>query len=685
MINSALINPKSIVVIGGSNSVNKPGGKIVKNLIDGQFKGDLFITNPREREVQGKKCYVSVEALPQVDLAIIVIPAKFCLAVIETLLAEKNTKAFIILSAGFGEAGEKGIEIEKKIVQKINQAGASLIGPNCIGVLNDNYKGIFTSPIPTFYKDGCDLISSSGATAVFIMEAGIGLGLKFANIYSVGNAAQTSVEDVLEYMDKNFDEKKDSKIKLLYLESIKDPRKLLKHASSLIRKGVRIAAIKAGTTDAGSRAAASHTGAIASSDKIVRALFKKAGIVYCSSREELITVASIFNYKKLHGKRIAVITHAGGSAVMLTDALTNGGLEVPAVEGENADKLLDYLYPGSSVSNPIDFLATGTAEQLGIIIDYCEHKFDNIDAMVVVFGSPGLFDVANVYNVLSVKLDICSKPIYPVLPSLINARKEINSFLEKGNVNFPDEVLLGRALPEVFKTPKPTTEHVILPSVDEERIRKVIDTAENGFLSSEEMMELLDAAEIPRAKEKVVTSEKELLLELQNFRYPIAMKVVGPIHKTDVGGVKLNIRNDVGAKTIFNELIKIDDATGVLLQEMSAGIELFVGVLKEEGFGHAVLCGLGGIFIEVLEDVSTSLSPVSEEEAECMIHSLKGYKLIEGIRGGKGVNEEKFKDIIQRVSALVNAAPEIQEMDMNPLFGNEKEIVAVDCRIRIEK
>ncbi len=685
MINSAITNPKSIVIIGGSNNVNKPGGKIVTNLIEGQFKGDLFIVNPREREVQGHNCYSSVEDIPSVDLAIIVIPAKFCLSVIEILLEKKSTKGFIILSAGFGEAGEKGVEIEQAIVRRISEANGCLIGPNCIGVLNENYKGIFTSPVPTFHKDGCDLISSSGATAVFIMEAGIGLGLKFANIYSVGNAGQTSVEDVLEYMDENFDESKDAKIKLLYLESIKNPKKLLKHASSLIRKGVRIAAIKAGTTDAGSRAAASHTGAIASSDRIVRALFKKAGIVYCSSREELITVASIFNYKKLMGKRIAVITHAGGSAVMLTDALTNGGLEVPSIEGENADKLLEYLYPGSSVSNPIDFLATGTAEQLGIIIDYCEHKFENIDAMVVVFGSPGLFDVANVYNVLSVKLDICSKPIYPVLPSLINARKEINSFLEKGNVNFPDEVLLGRALPEVFKTPKPTTENILLPAVDEKRIRKVIDQAQNGFLSSIEMMELLDAAEIPRVKENVVTSKEELLIALEEFNYPLVMKVVGPIHKTDVGGVKLNIRNEHGAKDVFDELMRIKDATGVLIQEMSSGIELFVGVVKEEGFGHAVLCGLGGIFIEVLEDVSTSLSPVSEEEAECMIQSLKGYKMIQGVRGGKGVHEAKFREIIQRVSALVNVAPEIQEMDMNPLFGNEKTIVAVDCRIRIEK
>ncbi len=685
MINTQLINPNNIVIVGGSNNLSKPGGKIIKNLIDGGFKGSLYVVNPKEKEVQGLQCYSEVNELPQVDLAIIVIPALHCFNAIETLIDTKNTKAFIILSAGFGELGEEGQVEEAKIVEKINAANASLIGPNCIGVLNENYSGVFTTPIPKYDKKGCDLISSSGATAVFIMEAGLQLGLKFANVFSVGNAAQIAVEDVLAYMDENFDKTKDSKIKLLYLESIKNPKKLLKHAKSLINKGVRIAAIKAGSSAAGSRAAASHTGAIASSDMIVRALFKKAGIVYCSSRDELISVASVFNYKELKGKNIAIITHAGGSAVMLADALTHGGLEVPAIEGENAKELLSYLYKGSSVANPIDFLATGTAEQLGIIIDYCEHKFDHIDAMVVVFGSPGLFDVENVYNVLSVKLDVCSKPIYPVLPSVYNARKEIKKFLEKGNVNFPDEVVLGRALPQVFFTPKHLEEKEEVITINKEKIRAIIDRASNGFLNANDVLELLDAAEIPRVKEEVFKLKQDLTSNLSNFKFPIVMKVVGPVHKTDVGGVLLNIINEIEANKAFDELMKIDGAKGVLIQEMNSGVELFAGVVKEEGFGHAILCGLGGIFIEVLEDVSTGLVPVSKSEASTMIKQLKGYKLIEGIRGQKGVNEAIFIDVIRKLSQLVQVAPEIIEMDMNPLFGNENSIKTVDTRIRIDK
>ncbi|RLA57967.1 MAG: CoA-binding protein [Gammaproteobacteria bacterium] len=685
MINQSLLNPKSIVIVGGSNDIKKPGGKILKNIIDGSFKGELFVVNQKESSVQGIACQSSVIELGKIDLAILCVPARFCPEIVRTLADKKETRAFIILSAGFAEAGDEGKRLETEIVEIVNSVNGCLIGPNCIGVLNANYNGVFTSPTPSLDPKGCDLISSSGSTAVFIMEAGIPLGLKFANVFSVGNSAQIGVEEVMEYMDLNHDPTKHSDIKLLYLESVSDPGKLLRHASSLIKKGVRIAAIKAGSTEAGSRAAVSHTGALTSSDMVVRALFKKAGIVYCSSREELLSVACVFNYKELKGKNIAVITHAGGSAVMLTDSLSSGGLLVPAIEGPDADKLLSFLHPGSSVSNPIDFLATGSAEQLGIIIDYCEQKFDQIDAMVVVFGSPGLFDVANVYAVLSEKLEVCSKPIFPVLPSVINARREIQGFLETGHINFPDEVVLGRALVAIYNTPGPQTldepEHI----VDFKRIRKIIDSASEGFLSPEEVAGLLDGAGIPRVDEHTITKRSEIEDLKETIVFPVVMKVVGPVHKTDVGGVILNVHSIRGMKRTFQQLMQIDQATAVLVQPMINGRELFVGVQRESNFGHIILCGLGGIFIEVLNDFSSCLSPVGKSESIDMIKHLKAYGVIRGLRGKEGVNEEIFSEIIQRISALVDAAPEIAEMDINPLMGSMKNITAVDTRIRIEK
>lgn len=685
MINQSLINPQSIVVIGGSDNIKKPGGKVLKNIIDGGFAGKLLVVNQKETSVQGLSCLSSVDDIDQVDLAIISIPAKFCSQVVHTLATSKGTRAFIILSAGFGEAGEQGKQWEREIVETVNSVNACLIGPNCIGFINANYHGVFTTPIPPYDPRGCDLISSSGATAVFLIEAGIPSGLKFSNVFSVGNSAQIGIEEVLEYMDQTHDPDRDSSIKLLYLESVANPQKLLKHASSLIRKGVRIAAIKAGSTVAGSRAAASHTGALTNSDMVVRALFRKAGIVYCSSREELLSVASVFHYKELKGQNIAVITHAGGSAVMLTDALSLGGLQVPAIEGPDAEKLLSNLHTGSSVSNPIDFLATGTAEQLGIIIDYCEHKFDQIDAMVVVFGSPGLFDVANVYAVISEKLKTCSKPIYPVLPSVINAQKEIRQFLSTGHVNFPDEVELGRALVAIYKTPAP--QDVFQPAypVDQTRVRSIIDSASDGFLTAEEVVGLLDGAGVSRVDESIIRTSSDIEAMRHSLTFPVVMKVIGPVHKTDVGGVLLNIKSVEEMHDRFEQLMQIDQANAVLVQPMIAGTELFIGIKRESNFGHIILCGLGGIFVEVLNDFSSCLCPVSKTEATTMIQRLRAYRIIRGTRGRGGVDEELFSEIIQRISALVTVAPEIVEMDINPLMGSMSSITAVDTRIRIEK
>ncbi|HPW26554.1 MAG TPA: acetate--CoA ligase family protein, partial [Tenuifilaceae bacterium] len=451
------------------------------------------------------------------------------------------------------------------------------------------------------------------------------------------------------------------------------------------RKGCRIAAVKAGSSSAGSRAASSHTGALASSDVAVDALFRKAGIVRCYGREELTTVASIFMHPRLTGKNIAVITHAGGPAVMLTDALSNNGLEVPPISGSKANELLSKLFPGSSVANPIDFLATGTAEQLGYIIDACENDFSHIDAMAVIFGSPGLFPVYDVYDLLDKKMSECHKPIFPILTSVINVRDEINQFIAKGRVNFPDEVVFGNALTKVYNTPDPAPEDPKLPIIDTSRIRRVIDGCSNGYLQPNQVQELLDAAGIPRTGEAIVKTATDATSAAMKMGFPVVMKVVGPIHKTDVGGVVLDVRDEQMVTREFNRMMGIKDTTAVLIQPMLKGLELFVGAKREGLFGHVVLCGLGGIFIEVLKDVKAGIAPIEANEAHSMIKHLQGYGMIKGARGQEPVNENLFADIISRVSVLVGVAPEIFEMDINPLLGTKDKVVAVDARIRIEK
>ncbi|MDR1054782.1 MAG: acetate--CoA ligase family protein [Prevotellaceae bacterium] len=685
MINQQLVNPRSIVVVGGSEDIHKPGGKVLKNLIDYKFKGDLYVVNPKLDEVQGIKSYRIDEDLPDVDLAILAIAAKFCPQTVEVLAKRKNTRAFIILSAGFHEENEEGSKLEQQIVDTVNSVDGSLIGPNCVGMMNTNHIGVFIEPIPHFNPMGIDFITASGATAVFILESAITTGLQFNSVYSVGNSAQIGVEDVLKYLDETYEAGKSSPVKMLYIESVNKPEMLLKHASSLINKGCHIVGIKAGSSAAGSRAASSHTGALASPDVAVEALFRKAGIVRCYGRTELAIIAGIFMHPELKGKNIAVITHAGGPAVMLTDALSNNGLDVPHIEGKKARALLEKLYGGSSVANPIDFLATGTAEQLGYIIDACNNDFDNIDAMAVIFGSPGLTSVYDVYDLLDEKMKTSKKPIFPILTSIINVKDEIAAFIDKGRINFPDEVIFGNALAKVYHTPKPALLTSHIPEIDTSTIRKVIDTAENGYLSPTDVQLLLDATGVPRAGEAVVTSANDAVISAKKLGYPVVMKVVGPVHKSDVEGVVLDVKDDDTVRREFERMITIKNTTAILLQPMLSGTQLFVGAKREGDFGHMVLCGLGGIFIEVLKDVSAGLAPLDKDEAYDMIRRLRSYKIIRGVRGREPVNEDILADIIIRVSALVKTAPEIFEMDLNPLLGKTDKVVAVDARIRIEK
>jgi len=486
-------------------------------------------------------------------------------------------------------------------------------------------------------------------------------------------------------MDETFDPEKSPKVKLLYMESLRNPRKLLKHCTSLIRKGCRIAAIKAGTSEAGSRAASSHTGALASSDLAVDALFRKAGIIRCYGREELIDVASVLMHPILPGRRIGIITHAGGPAVMLTDALSKEGFEIPKITSPKAAELLDKLFPGSSIANPIDFLATGTAEQLGDIIEYADSCFDEIDAMAVIFGTPGLINISGVYEVLHRKMMTSSKPIFAVLPSILTAGEEVDAFLAMGHINFPDEVLFARALGLVYNTPRPAVAESPLPVIDREKVREVIGRSPDGYLPPASLQELLDAAGIRRVHEAVVASAAEAVNSATSLGMPVVMKVVGPVHKSDLGGVLLNITGKEEVEKAFAHLMKIEGATGVLIQPMIKGMELFTGVKKEPKFGHLVLCGLGGIFIEALKDFSAGLAPVSHDQALGMIRSLRSLPILQGLRGKPGVDLDAFAEVLARLSALTDAAPEIEEMDINPLLASGSDIVAVDVRIRISK
>ncbi|MBO4645850.1 MAG: acetate--CoA ligase family protein, partial [Bacteroidales bacterium] len=429
---------------------------------------------------------------------------------------------------------------------------------------------------------------------------------------------------------------------------------------------------------------------LATNDAAVDALFRKAGIVRCHNRQELTTVCAIFMHPEVKGKNMAVITHAGGPAVMLTDVLSDNGMDVPHIEGPKADELLSKLFGGSSVGNPIDFLATGTAEQLGYIIDACENDFDNIDCMCVIFGSPGLFANWEVYEVLDQKMKTCKKPIFPILPSIINVKDEIADFItNKHRINFPEECVFGNALCKVYNTSKPQPEVVEQPEIDVARIRRTIDRCQDGYMEIADYNELLDAAGISRKKSVEVSKKEDALAFAQEVGcskdVPLVMKVVGPLHKSDVGGVTLNVKDLDTVSKEFDRLMAIKDTYAVEMYPMLDGTDVYIGAIRDDKFGHQVFFGLGGIFIEVLKDVQSALAPITAAEAKEMLTKLRGYKILQGVRGQEPVNIDLYADQIARVSALVQAAPEIAEMDLNPLLGNPRYVTAVDARIRLQK
>jgi len=685
MLHEKLIMPKSIVVVGGSDNLHNLGGSVLRNLIEQQYQGELFVVNPKKDRVQNKRSYRDVREIPQVDLAIIAIPAEDVVEVAAVLAREKNTRGFIVYSAGFSELNEEGAAMERQLRKIVDEVGGSLLGPNNIGLVNQYYAGVFTRPLPKMDPAGVDFVSGSGATAVFTLEAAHQIGLTFSALYTVGNSAQTGVEEILEHLDETYVQGKSSRVKLLYIEGIRNPEKFLRHCVALRNKGCSIAALKSGVTEKGNIAAASHTGAMASPDIFVQALFDKAGIVRCQSRYELITVASILQQSKKLGKRIAIITHAGGPGVILTDVLTRNGVDVPTFSRKQQLVLQEGLYPGASAKNPVDMLATGTAEQLSFLLEYCDKSMEEVDAMVVIFGSPGLGSVAEAYDVIGKKIDSCRKAVFAILPSVVNVHKEIRDFIGQGHIAFYDESLFGASLAKVMRARLPVR-YKPAPGLRQlSRIKSAVSQCANGYLDSARAFEILSWIGIPVAYPMLFRTEKELLQKADALEYPVAQKVDGILHKSDQKGVILHVHDREELLLNFRTLMSIPGAKGVLVQKMAEGTEVFVGAKKQAGFPPLLLCGMGGIYVEVLKDLSHGMCPVSEAEANAMIRKLHAFKVLKGTRGQPGIDLKAFARVVQKVSRLVEAVPEIAVLEINPLLATSRGILAVDARIRIQK
>jgi acyl-CoA synthetase (NDP forming) len=677
-----LFSPDTIAVIGASNDPLKPGGRVIKNIKDNGYSGKLWAVNPKTESILGLPTYKSVGDLPAApDLAIVAIPSKFVLPAVREL-AGRDTGATIVLTSGFGEKDEGGKQIEKEMRQIADAAEMALIGPNCSGFLTNSYKGKFAGIIPQLPGGAVDFISGSGATVDYVMERASSRGLSFGTVINLGNSVQMGVEDLLELHDLNYS-RASAPVLMLYMESVKKPAKLLRHARSLVDKGCAIVGIKSGATAAGERAAASHTGAMATSDTAVQALFDKAGIIRVQGRGELINVACVLTGVggHLQGKRACVITDAGGPGVMLSDELNRQGMELPQLQEKTRAKLAKILPPEASTLNPIDMLPSRTADQTRQIIRVLrECEKDHIDVITFLTGDSGLSDNADIYREVSGAMKQGAIPVLPMLSSVITSRPKIADFINRGNVYFPDEVELGKALGKVANWEAPDENSSVPEGYDRKAVEQAIEKC-SGALDPDTVCTILQTAGF-RLPAQIEVFEKDQLTDgCQQAGYPLAMKVIGPLHKTDVGGVRLGIANNDEALVAWKNLLTIPDAKGVLLQPMIDGQEVILGASREGDFGHLVMFGLGGIYTEVLKDVKFSLAPVTKKESLRMILGIQGVALLKGVRGESGMDIDVLADNVQRLGRLVSDFPRIKEIDLNPIKGTGSDLYAVDARI----
>ena len=678
---NALFRPQSIVVVGGSESKSKPGGSVLANIVEHHYKGSIYVVNPGG-PVLGLPTYASISDVPGTpELGIIAIPARLVAGSLEEL-GRKGTKAVVILSAGFGEKDERGKEEEKKLLAIARDLGMTIIGPNCSGFMTYHYSGKFAGIIPELEPNSIDFISGSGATVDLVMEQAVLRGLKFCNVVNVGNSIQTGVEDLFALYDENY-EVDGSPILLLYLENLKKPSLFLKAARSLTRKGCSIIGIKSGISESGARAAASHTGAMATDDTAIEALFEKAGIIRVKSKMEMIDVACALSGTRgsLAGNRACVITDAGGPGVMLTDELERQGFVLPVLGERTRERLKGILPAESSVLNPVDCLPSRTGPQMRQIFQVMgEEEPGRIDVMAVQFGNPGMHPNREIYHEVSEARKTCPIPIVPTLSSVTTCTRQIREFTQQGNSYFVDEVNCGFGLGKVLKRPLIFDAPRSIPGYDREGIAGTLK-GKGGVLSADTVTRVLERAGFVFPPQAAASSPDEVRKACDTIGYPVAMKVIGLLHKSDVGGVRLRVGNAAGAVKAWHDLMSIPGASGVAVQKMVEGTEIILGSSRAGDIGQLVMFGLGGIYTEVLKDVSFALAPLADEECRRMIRSIRAYRILEGVRGQKGVSIDVVSVNLARLSRLVSDFPAIREIDINPLKGTGDHLYVVDARI----
>ena len=695
----SIMKPRAIAVIGASTRAHTIGSDIMKRLQEYGFTGAIYPVNPKGGVIEGLQAYTSILDVPgEVDLAIIVVNAKFVLSTIDQC-HQKGVGGLCVISAGFKETGKEGAELEKALLEKVRAYGMRCVGPNCLGVVNTHpsirMDGCFAESLPQ--RGGIGFVSQSGALGGGILNILKDLNLGFAQFISIGNQADVNAETAMQYWENEDDVKQI----LLYMESIQNPANFRELATRISKKKP-ILALKAGRSAAGASAASSHTGSLAGADKAANALLRQSGVIREYSLENLFATAKVFDNCPIpKGDRVAIITNSGGPGIMATDAVSEYGMKMAQLSEETKEKLRSFLPAAASVKNPVDMIASAPIEHYKQTLETV--LADDAVDMVVVIYLPflGLKDIDVANAVMEIKAKHPEKPIVGVFMTT----SEFFAKLSDMQVNVPFFMYAEQAVDGLNRLneqrlwiEKPMGK-VVNFTVNRERARSIMQASladGRAQLTTRESIDVLDAYGIRVCRSGFATSEDEAVALADQIGYPVVMKMTSKTtsHKTDVGGVRVNIQSADDLRNQYRDLIEklrernlLDGLEGVIIQEMVKGSrEMVCGVATDPQYGHMMMFGLGGVFIEVMKDVTFRMAPLTDIDAHEMIRGVKAYKLLEGARGTTPAQLDQLEDVLLRLSQLVTDFPEIEELDINPLIISEKngEGIAVDGRIKLK-
>ena len=695
---SKIMKPKTIAVIGASTKEHTIGSDIMKRLQEYKFNGKIYPVNPKGGIIEGLQAYTTVNEIPdEIDLALIVVNAKFVLSTIDQC-HQKGIKGLCIITAGFKETGKEGAELEKQLLAKVKEYGMRCVGPNCLGVVNTHpdirMDACFAESLPE--RGNIGFVSQSGALGGGILNILKDLNLGFAQFISIGNQADVNAETALEYWENE----EDVKQILLYMESIQNPANFRKLATRISKKKP-ILALKAGRSAAGASAASSHTGSLAGADKTANALLAQSGVIREYSLKNLFATAKVFaNCPIPKGDRVAIITNSGGPGIMATDAVCEYGMQMAKISDETKEKLRSFLPSAASVKNPIDMIASAPIEHYKQTLETVI-KDDNVDMIMVIYlPFLGLKDIDVARAVMEIKAQNPSKPIIGVFMT----KSEFFTKLSDMDVNMPffmyaEEAADGfNRLNQQRKWIERPEGNIPTYSVDRQKASQIIKQSISegrAQLTTRESIDVLDAYGIRVCKSGFAKDIDEAVNIANSIGYPVVMKMTSKTtsHKTDVGGVRVNIQSEEQLRNEYSDLIAklkeknlLEGLEGVIIQEMVKGNrEMVCGIATDPQYGPMMMFGLGGVFIEVMKDVTFRIAPLSDMDAQEMIKSVKAYKLLEGARGTTPAQMDQIKETLLRLSQLVSDYPFIDELDINPLLISEKtgEGIAVDGRIKV--